>query len=57
LLLVVFRRITSEQGRVVLVGLSAEIKNTMEVTGFLEFFEHYASTDEGIARLKTSEPG
>lgn len=57
LLLVVYRKITGGRGRVLLAGLPEELKDTMELTGFLEFFEHCQSLDDCIARLQSSEDG
>jgi anti-sigma B factor antagonist len=37
-MLSVYRQVTAHQGEVVLVGLSENIKDTMLVTGFLDFF-------------------
>jgi anti-sigma B factor antagonist len=37
--LLIYRRIPAASGRIVLVGLAEEIKETMSLTGFLDFFE------------------
>ena len=37
-LLTMYRRITENAGRVVLVGLTDRVKDVMDITGFLEFF-------------------
>ena len=50
MLLVVYRQ-SAASGHVVLVGLSDEIKETMEMTGFLEFFQLADTIDEGIAAV------
>lgn len=39
MLLLIYRQMTSLNGKVVLVGLSDEIKDTMSITGFLDFFQ------------------
>jgi anti-sigma B factor antagonist len=39
MLLSVYRQMSSQDGKVVLVGLSDEIKDTMSITGFLDFFQ------------------
>ena len=51
LLLTVYRGVTGQGGRVVLVGVTEDIRDTMELTGFLEFFTVRGSLDEGIAAL------
>jgi len=51
MLLVAYRTVTSKSGRVVLVGLSDELKDTMSVTGFLDFFTCRDTLEAGIAEL------
>jgi anti-sigma B factor antagonist len=48
MLLVTYRMITSKSGKVVLVGLSEEIQDTMAMTGFLDFFTYVQTLDEGF---------
>lgn len=50
-LLSLYRRVTSNDGQIVLVGLVEEIKDTMSVTGFLDFFTNRDSLDLGLAAL------
>jgi anti-sigma B factor antagonist len=50
-LLVVYRTVSGMGGRALLIGLSDDLKNTMAVTGFLEFFTHRDSLEAGIAEL------
>ena len=50
-LLMIFRRISGKGGKVHLVGLADDLRNTMSVTGFLDFFPHHATLDEGVAAL------
>jgi anti-sigma B factor antagonist len=38
MLLLLYRQATAREGKVALVGLSEEIKDTMSMTGFLNFF-------------------
>lgn len=38
MLLLLYRQATAREGRLALVGLSDEIKDTMSMTGFLNFF-------------------
>jgi anti-sigma B factor antagonist len=50
-LLLVYRTVSDQGGRAVLVGLSEDLKNTMSLTGFLDFFAHKDSLEAGIAEL------
>ena len=52
MLLVIYRTITDKGGKVVLVGLAEELKNTMSITGFLGFFSHFDTIDAGIAAVQ-----
>lgn len=51
MLLVIYRTIMGQGGKVVLVGLSEELQDTMTLTGFMDFFDHYDSLDAGVAAL------
>lgn len=51
-LLAVYRQATAQNGQVVLVGLIEDIKDTMSVTGFLDFFTTTDTLDEAFAVLK-----
>lgn len=53
LLLLFYRQIEAENGRVVLAGLQEMVHDTMSITGFLEFFAIYNTTDEGIDALNS----
>ena len=50
LLLMVYRGVAGQGGRVVLVGVSEDIRDTMELTGFLEFFTTAAASRRGSPR-------
>lgn len=52
LMLLVQRQMTHAKGRLALVGLSAELKDTMSVTGFLPYFTTCDTLDAGIAALR-----
>lgn len=52
MLLVIYRTITDKGGKVVLVGLAEDLKNTMSITGFLGFFSHFDTLDAGIAAVQ-----
>jgi len=52
-LLSLYRQVTAKDGsKIVLVGLSEEIKDTMSVTGFLDFFTICPTLNEGLAALQ-----
>jgi anti-sigma B factor antagonist len=51
MLLSMYRQISRGNGDIVLVGLSEEIKDTMSVTGFLNFFTTRDTVDEGLQDL------
>jgi anti-sigma B factor antagonist len=51
MLLSMYRQISRGNGDIVLVGLSEEIKDTMSVTGFLNFFTTRDTVDEGLQAL------
>ncbi len=50
-LLLLYRQTTAKNGKIVLVGLSEEIKDTMSMTGFLKFFVISDSLEEGLKSL------
>jgi len=52
MMLLLFRQATAQNGKITLVGLSEEIKDTMEMTGFLKFFLVADSLEAGIASLQ-----
>jgi len=52
MLLSVYRQISSRNGQVILVGLSEEIRDTMSITGFLDFFTTRDTLDLGLEALK-----
>jgi anti-sigma B factor antagonist len=51
MLLLAYRTINGKGGKIVLVGLSSELKDTMSVTGFLDFFTCTDTLDAGIKEL------
>jgi anti-sigma B factor antagonist len=51
LLLVLYRTIGGRGGRIVLVGLSEELRTTMSLTGFLDLFHHHPTLEAGLAEL------
>ncbi len=48
MLLSVYRQISGSQGRIVLVGLSEELKDTMSMTGFLGYFTVQETLETGL---------
>jgi anti-sigma B factor antagonist len=48
MLLLLYRQAASQNGRLVVVGLSDEIKDTMSMTGFLRFFTIASTVEEGM---------
>jgi anti-sigma B factor antagonist len=51
MLLSTYRQVSRQNGGIVLVGLAEEIKDTMSVTGFLNFFMIRDTVDEGLKAL------
>ncbi len=51
LLLLFYRQIEAQDGSVVLAGLQEMVRDTMLITGFLEFFTAYDTIEEGITAL------
>ena len=51
MLLLAYRTVNGKGGKIVLVGLSSELKDTMSVTGFLDFFTCTDTLDAGIKEL------
>ncbi|WRH67807.1 MAG: anti-sigma factor antagonist [Planktothrix sp. GU0601_MAG3] len=53
-LLSIYRQSTAKDSQLVLVGLSEELKDTMSMTGFLDFFKTADTVDAGVEALKSS---
>jgi anti-sigma B factor antagonist len=51
MLLLVYRSLAIKGGRLALVGLSDEIRDTMSMTGFLDFFVLSQSLEEAIEQV------
>ena len=51
MLLLLYRQIAAKDGKVVLVGVSEEIQDTMAMTGFSKFFIITESKEAGLAAL------
>ncbi len=54
-LLMLYRQATANNGKIVLVGLSEELSDTMSVTGFLNFFTTCETFDSAIKMLNENE--
>jgi anti-sigma B factor antagonist len=52
MMLLIFRQVSGQHGKVVLTGLSEEIKDTMSLTGFLDFFTTADTMDAALAEAK-----
>jgi anti-sigma B factor antagonist len=51
MLLSVYRQVNAKEGQVVLIGLTEDIRDTMSITGFLDFFTTCETLDAGLATL------
>ena len=51
MLLSLYRRAAAENGKLVLLGLSEDLQDTMSVTGFLDFFSTSETLDDALAIL------
>jgi anti-sigma B factor antagonist len=51
-LLMVYRNIKGQNGKVVLVGVSEDIQDVMSTTGFINFFSIVEKLDEALVILK-----
>jgi anti-sigma B factor antagonist len=51
-LLMIYRQITNNQGRVVVARLSEALRDMMAITGFLELFTAVDTFEEGIGELR-----
>ena len=47
-LLMIYRQIKSKNGKVILVGVSEEIRDVMSMTGFINFFEITDNIDNAL---------
>jgi anti-sigma B factor antagonist len=50
-LLMVYRQIKAKNGKVILAGVSEEIKDVMSMTGFITFFELTETQTEALAKF------
>ena len=54
-LLMLYRQASANNGKIVLVGLSEELADTMSVTGFLNFFTTSETLDSAVKILNENE--
>ena len=47
MLLSTYRQVTTNGGKVVLVGIADDVKETMSITGFLKFFQTFDTLEDG----------
>lgn len=51
MLLLLYRQVAAKKGKVVLVGVSEEIRDTMSMTGFINFFTLADTQEAGLSAL------
>jgi anti-sigma B factor antagonist len=51
MLLLLYRQVAAKKGKVVLVGVSEEIRDTMSMTGFINFFTLADTQESGLSAL------
>jgi anti-sigma B factor antagonist len=51
MLLSLYRQVAAKDGQLVLVGLVEQIKDTMSITGFLDFFTTCDTLESGLQTL------
>ncbi len=56
MLLSLYRQVAAKEGQLVLVGLVEQIKDTMSITGFLDFFTTCDTLDSGLQTLNVQLP-
>jgi anti-sigma B factor antagonist len=54
-LLSLHRKIATEDGKLVLVGVAQEIQDTMSITGFINFFTLSSNIDEALSTLNLTQ--
>ena len=55
LLLVLYRTIAGRGSKILLVGLSEDLQNTMSLTGFLDLIHHHDTLEAGLAELASGQ--
>ncbi|MEX2535140.1 MAG: STAS domain-containing protein [Trueperaceae bacterium] len=54
MMLLLYRQALAQDSKIALVGLSGDIRDTMDATGFLDFFVVGESLDSGLKLLEPS---
>jgi anti-sigma B factor antagonist len=52
MMLMIYRQVNGRGGKVVLTGLPSDIRDTMMLTGFLDFFTTADTTADGVAAVR-----
>lgn len=52
MLLSLYRRVAASKGQLILVGLAGEIRKTMSLTGFLDFFPTHDTVESGLRAMQ-----
>ena len=52
-LLLLYRQINNAQGQFVVTNLTEMVHDTMQITGFLDFFDTYPDINSGLAALES----
>lgn len=52
MLLSLYRRVNTARGKLILVGLAEEIRKTMQMTGFLDFFTTCETIELGLSAIQ-----
>lgn len=51
ILLMVYRQLKARNGKIILVGVSEDIRDVMEMTGFINFFEIHQTLEQAHAQF------
>lgn len=51
ILLMVYRQLKARNGKIILVGVSEDIRDVMEMTGFINFFEIHQTLEHAYAQF------
>lgn len=52
MLLLLYRRILDHNGMIALAGLNEDVRDVMEITGFMDLFTVYDNLNDGLKALK-----
>ena len=51
ILLMVYRQLKARNGKIILVGVSEDIRDVMEMTGFINFFEIHQTLEQAYTQF------